>query len=873
MIELKDVKKTYKSKKGISTEALKGINIKFGEKGLTFILGKSGSGKSTLLNLLGGLDTYSSGDIIVNGRSTKQFKEKDWDAYRNTYMGFVFQEFNLLDNYNIEDNIKLALELQHKKSSRAEIINALQMVDLDDLLKRKPNELSGGQKQRIAIARALIKDSEIILADEPTGNLDSATSEQIFNILKKLSKNKLVVVVSHDEESAKKYADRIIKISDGLIEEDSNSSTIKDNNDFKLVSAKLPFLYSLKMGLGNLFHKKIRLIFSTLLIVLCLVCFGSMISTLNSDVNEEYIKTFEEKGSTEVRIVKYEDNVVYEKIFEEEMKHLFDMDPEFYDNLFPKSVDLDDKFISEVQTKTNMNWYGEYIVYNNFETLSWLYNSSVGDNGILYYYIGDAPIGKYISFIKTNNNLIKGSKIIGNMPTNDDEIMITSYIADQIINNGIKSKTDKNNNKTEVYKPNSYTQMIDDNIYINLGDMMYVKVVGIIDYTDYLNKYSDLKETKAATMWDMSYKSDEYKKLDELYGNLVNDIASFLGRVYVTNEFINKIDQTEENISNSTSKIIYNDKDFVINEFGYINKELDIYVNNGTKKLSNLNNDEIIINTTLLNIITENDYFKKLEEYMILNETDNTSEFLKKYLNDNSIINKKVKTSIKENKIYNDINNFNEYTIVGVINDKSEFSLIYYNKDNIKDLISDNLSMNHIFTQVNTTDELKTILEYYPINNSNILSSSEYSSNLLTSLEISYIFKLAGRYGTIFFLVFAIIILMSFISNSIKFRKKEIGILRAIGCRSIDVIKMFIYECLTLMIVCLGISFVIIPKITNAINSFISSTLYSKMNVMNFGLIQILGVTMIMLIIVILASIIPIRRLTKMKPIDTILDK
>lgn len=871
MIELKDVRKTYKSKKGISTEALKGINIKFGEKGLTFILGKSGSGKSTLLNILGGLDTYSSGDIIVNGRSTKQFKEKDWDAYRNTYMGFVFQEFNLLDNYNIEDNIKLALELQHKKSSTTEIIKALQMVDLDDLLKRKPNELSGGQKQRIAIARALIKDPEIILADEPTGNLDSVTTEQIFNILKKLSKNKLIVVVSHDEESAKKYADRIIKISDGLIEEDSNSSTIEDNNNFKLVSAKLPFLYSLKMGLGNLFHKKIRLIFSTLSIVLCLVCFGLMISTLNSDINEAYIKIFEKKGSTEVRIAKYEDNVVYEKIFEEEMKHIFDMD--FNDDLFPKPVDLDDNFISEVQLKTNMNWYGEYIVYNNFNALSWLYNSSVGDNGILYYYIGDAPIGKNISFVKTNNNLIKRSKIIGNIPTNDDEIMITSYIADQIINNGIKSKTEKNNNKTEVYKPNSYTQMIDDNIYINLGDMKYVKVVGIIDYTDYLNKYSNLKETKAATMWDMSYKSDEYKKLNELYGDLIKDISSFLGRVYVANEFINEIDQKEENISNSTSKIIYNDKDFVIDEFGYINKELDIYVNNGTKKLSNLNNGEIIINTTLLNTITENDYFKKLEEYMILNETDNTSEFLKKYLNDNSIINKKVKTSIKENKIYNDINNFNEYTIVGVINDKSEFSLIYYNKDSIKDLISDNLSMNHIFTQVNTTDELKTILEYYPVNNSNILSSSEYSSSLLNSLEISYIFKLAGKYGTIFFLVFAIIILMGFISNSIKFRKKEIGILRAIGCRSIDVIKMFIYECLTLMIICLGISFAIIPKITNAVNSFISLAISSKMNVMNFGLIQILGVTMIMLIIVILASIIPIRRLTKKKPIDTILDK
>ena len=217
VIELKDIKKTYKSKKGLPTEALKGVNIKFGDKGLCFVLGKSGSGKSTLLNILGGLDNYTSGDIIINGKSTKNFTETDWDAYRNTYIGFIFQEFNLLDNYTVEDNIKLSLELQGKKCSEEEVKQALRMVELDDVLKRKPNELSGGQKQRIAIARALINNPKIILADEPTGNLDEDNEKMIFQILKDLSKEgKCVIVVSHSNE-VKSYADKIIKIANGKL--------------------------------------------------------------------------------------------------------------------------------------------------------------------------------------------------------------------------------------------------------------------------------------------------------------------------------------------------------------------------------------------------------------------------------------------------------------------------------------------------------------------------------------------------------------------------------------------------------------------------------------------------------------------------------
>ena len=302
MIELKKVSKTYKSKKASNTVALKDISIKFPEKGLVFILGKSGSGKSTLLNVIGGLDKYDDGEVIINGKSTKEFREKDFDAFRNTYMGFIFQEYNLLENYSIEQNIKLALELQHKQATNDEIVNALKQVDLEDISKRKTNELSGGQKQRVAIARALVKNPEIILADEPTGNLDSTTSEQIWDILKKLSMDKLVIVVSHDSESAEKYADRIIKIQDGEIFSDKGKNDINNTPEFKLFNAKLPFFYSFKMGVSNLGHKKVLLLFSLLLIIFSLICFSVMLSAYNYNLNAKTLEMFEEKGSTDVSI-------------------------------------------------------------------------------------------------------------------------------------------------------------------------------------------------------------------------------------------------------------------------------------------------------------------------------------------------------------------------------------------------------------------------------------------------------------------------------------------------------------------------------------------------------------------------------------------
>ncbi len=217
MIEIKNVSKTYKTKKGVQVQALKNINLTIEDRGMVFILGKSGSGKSTLLHLLGGLDTYDSGELIIKGKSSLNFKQSDFDSYRNTLIGFIFQDYNILDEFSVGKNIELALELQNQKFDKFQIEKALIDVGLEGYYSRKPNELSGGQKQRVAIARALIKNPEIIMADEPTGALDSKTGKQVFNTLKNLSRDKLVIVVSHDREFAEIYADRIIELADGEI--------------------------------------------------------------------------------------------------------------------------------------------------------------------------------------------------------------------------------------------------------------------------------------------------------------------------------------------------------------------------------------------------------------------------------------------------------------------------------------------------------------------------------------------------------------------------------------------------------------------------------------------------------------------------------
>ena len=266
MLQLKNITKNYLSGDN-EVQALKGIDIEFRENEFVSILGQSGCGKTTLLNIIGGLDRYTSGDLIINGKSTKEFKDKDWDTYRNHSVGFVFQSYNLIPHQTVLANVELALTISGvgKTERRKRAIEALQKVGLGDQINKKPNQMSGGQMQRVAIARALVNDPDILLADEPTGALDSKTSVQVMEILKEISKDRLIIMVTHNPELAKKYSSRIVKLLDGKIIDDSNpyKSSEEDvkkarNKKDKSGKASMKFTTAVRLSLNNLMTKKGR---------------------------------------------------------------------------------------------------------------------------------------------------------------------------------------------------------------------------------------------------------------------------------------------------------------------------------------------------------------------------------------------------------------------------------------------------------------------------------------------------------------------------------------------------------------------------------------------------------------------------------------
>ncbi len=488
-LEVKNITKIYKSKKGKGFSALNNVDLVFPSKGMVFITGKSGSGKSTLLNVLGGLDSYDSGEIIINGESSKNFTQKDFDAYRNTYLGFIFQEYNVLEDFTIRDNISLALELQNKQASDEEISNILKEVDLKGHEDRRPEELSGGQKQRVAIARALIKKPEIILADEPTGALDSKTGIQILDLLKKLSEEKLVIVVSHDQELTLKYADRIVEFSDGIIVSDlvkendnfvsidSSNIDSKVNDKLNLVSSSLSNKNAFKLGLNSLKTKPFRLVLTIFLSVIAFSLFGVSNTLSNFDSKEAHTQS----------IIDAEINV--SGIEKNDVKYDSDRDV----NIYTQS-NLSEEDYEKLQEKLDLKLY-------KIIDSPMLLRSSLGELDDNHYYTGMPSDVTGITTLNTDELKQLGFKLIGALPTKDNEIVLTTYLYEYFVNYGLKVSNP--DGTTNIINIKTETDLIGKEIILDGIDSDDVYIVSGIVNTNLILEYKDFGDlTKDYSLYD-----------------------------------------------------------------------------------------------------------------------------------------------------------------------------------------------------------------------------------------------------------------------------------------------------------------------------------------------------------------------------------
>ncbi len=408
MLQLKNITKNYLSGEN-EVQALKGISIEFRESEFVSILGQSGCGKTTLLNIIGGLDRYTSGDLIINGKSTKEFKSRDWDAYRNYSVGFVFQNYNLIPHQTVLSNVELALTLSGVSITerRKRAIKALEDVGLGDQIHKKPNQMSGGQMQRVAIARALVNDPDIILADEPTGALDTATSNQVMEILKKISENKLIIMVTHNPDLAEKYSSRIIKVLDGKVIEDSdpyhsneNTEKIELTNDEegnlkkdKKRRTSMKFFTALRLSLNNLLTKKGRTILTSFAGSIGIIGIALILSISNGVQN--YINKVQEDTLSSYPITLQESTVDTASMMGTLMAEMQEGETPEEGKIYSKDIvgELLSTMSSKVE-KNNLKEFKKYLseeneVSNNANAIQYIYNLKINlyspnyENGIL----------------------------------------------------------------------------------------------------------------------------------------------------------------------------------------------------------------------------------------------------------------------------------------------------------------------------------------------------------------------------------------------------------------------------------------------------------------------------------------------------------
>ena len=414
MLQIKDIRKQYITG-NLVQQALDGVSLNFRENEFVSILGPSGSGKTTLLNIIGGLDRYDDGDLIINGISTKKYKDRDWDSYRNHTIGFVFQSYNLIPHQSVLANVELALTISgiSKAERRERAKKALEEVGLGDQIHKKPNQMSGGQMQRVAIARALVNNPKVLLADEPTGALDTETSVQVMELLKEVAKDRLVIMVTHNPELAEEYATRIVRLRDGKITDDSNPYLVEEASEETLRhenmgKSSMSYLTALSLSFNNLKTKKARTLLTAFAGSIGIIGIALILS-LSNGVNN-YITDIQKSTMTSYPITIEAQALDFSSIIEISPGHTKEMDIEHEkDAVYMNSMDLE--LASTVTTSLTQNNLTEFKKYLDDEDSE--IHEYVGDNGILYTY--DTKFGVYTTdpegeFVNTDGSTLQEAK-------------------------------------------------------------------------------------------------------------------------------------------------------------------------------------------------------------------------------------------------------------------------------------------------------------------------------------------------------------------------------------------------------------------------------------------------------------------------------
>ncbi len=851
MLELKKVNKTYETDL-FKQVALNNINLEFRENEFVSILGPSGSGKTTLLNIIGGLDKYTSGDLIINGTSTKEYTDRDWDSYRNHRVGFIFQSYNLIPHQTVLSNVELALTLSgvSKEERKKLATDALKKVGLEKHINKKPNQLSGGQMQRVAIARAIVADPEIILADEPTGALDTKTSNEVMKLIKNISKDKLVIMVTHNEELAKKYSERIIEIKDGVIINDSNpyheekkkKETLKTRKN-KTKRTSMSLKTALSLSLNNLMTKKGRTILTALAGSIGIIGIALILS-LSSGVNN-YIKKIEEETLTSYPLTIEETSIDVTSFVSERREDILDKDNIKDDNKIYSNNTIRDTFklMSTKSTSNNLELFKKYIESDE---------SNINDYVTTIDYEYNLNLNLYKSDI--NNGIVKvnPNTVLENMGFNN------SYMTSSFVFNDVFSKMFKNdeiNNK--MYElisgemPKSYNEvllLVDENNRIS-DYVLYA--LGIKDQNELEEFYKKISNGEEIEDEELSF---EY---DELIG------LSF--KLLLNTDYYTKVNGIW----------VYNDSESYLKE--KLKDAEEIKIVGIVKPSDDWNGASTMVGGILYTNSLEEYVINKINDSKIVKEQKENSDtnvitglkFSSGEFNYNNLSTKEKEylNSLSKEELANVLTKYKEQESSTYESVLKELGAVDFNKPS---------AINIYAKDFESKEEIKNIIEEYNKkeeekgNTSNVINYSDLVGILMSGVTdivdiISYV--LIG-FVSISLVVSSIMIgIITYIS--VLERTKEIGILRAIGASKKDVTRVFNAETLIIGFTS-GVLGILVTILLNIPINLIIKTLAGVSNLSALPLTGGIILIIISSVLTIIAGLIPSKIASKKDPVEAL---